>query len=91
MARLTGKNQTVKNKKPVVRPAGGAKYHEFASNIHGEILANFDADDSLEHVLIYKNQISVDIKKHSGCIYFVHPDNKKSGGLLSHIARDAFD
>ena len=56
---------------------GGPVYREFASNIYGEILANFDADDSLEYVLIYKNQTSVDIKKHAGTIYFVHPDNKK--------------
>ena len=56
---------------------GGPIYREFASNIYGEILANFDADDSLAYVLIYKNQTSVDIKKHAGTIYFVHPDNKK--------------
>ena len=45
---------------------GGPVYREFASNTYGEILANFDADDSLAYVLIYKNQTPVDTKKHAG-------------------------
>ena len=60
---------------------GGSKYREFASNIY-EILANFDANDSMVYVLIYKNRLG-DIKsipaRSTSCIRII--------GTLSASAR----